>query len=119
MNVGDCFMMSVPPKYDLPHLWIVIAAPTPEDESILAVNVTSDEIRAGREFVLNGGDHGRIKHESFVSFSDALLIPMSSIKRLSGILITTEKPMHFNLVNQIIVVAKRTASMSDEKKTRL
>jgi len=44
---------------------------------------------------------------------------MSSIKRLSGILITTEKPMHFNLVNQIIVVAKRTASMSDEKKTRL
>lgn len=118
MKVGDCFMMAVPPKYDREHLWIVLSNPA-ADGTVIAVNVTSDVLRAGREFVLQPGIHRRIIHESFVSFSDALCIPVASVTRLSGKLTFMVDPLPTNIVEQIIAVAKAGKSMSEEKRNRI
>jgi len=81
--------------------------------------VTSDLLRAGREFVLLAGTHKRITHESYVSFSDALLVLPANIERLVGKLVILEAPLTPELVAQIIAVAKAGKSMPDEFKRRL
>lgn len=118
MQIGDCFRMAVPPNYDREHLWIVLSNPD-LDGTIVAVNVTSDVLRAGREFVLQVGVHKQIKHESFVSFPDALSVPIASVTRLCGKLTFMEKPLSPEIVEQIIAVAKAGKSMPEDLRKRL
>jgi len=74
MKLGDAFSMAVPPNYDITHLFFVISDPGKHNGTFIIVNLTSDYFRAGRECVLNVGDHPRITKESYISFADAIEI---------------------------------------------
>lgn len=110
MKIGDCFMMPVPPKYLVPHLWIVISAPD-ADGSIVIVNITHDWERAGKECILSGGCHRRIPDDSYVNFPDALLIPPANITALIPTLVTLEKPLNAELIGEIVAIAKTSKSI--------
>jgi hypothetical protein len=83
--------MAVPPRYDVPHLFLVISDPTAHNRAFIIVNLTSDVLRAGKECVLNVGDHPRITKESFIAFADALEITpelSTNLQKLIGKQIT-------------------------------
>lgn len=71
MKLGDAFTMAVPPRYDTPHLFFVISDPAEHAGLYHIVNVTTDYIRAGKDCILNVGDHDWISRECYVSFRDA------------------------------------------------
>jgi hypothetical protein len=118
VKIGDCFMMPVPPKYTVPHLWIIISDPGP-DGSILIVNATHDWQRAGKEYILPAGCHRRITDDSYVNFPDALAVTPNRIQALVGTLVTIERPLKPTFVAEIIGVAKVSRSMSKELKALL
>ena len=119
MKKCDCFLMAVPPKYNRMHLFVALTNPDAQGK-LVAVNATSDVLRAGREFVLKAGDHECITHDSFISFSDAILADEASIVRMSKAHVIHLKPaLDEALVAKIIEVAKAGKSMPEEKKILL
>jgi len=86
MNIGDVFTMAVPPNYDVPHLFFVISDPLKNGGIYHIVNITTDQIRAGKECVLNVGDHEWIIEESFVTFGDAREIDLKMSKGLDSLI---------------------------------
>jgi hypothetical protein len=113
MNLGDCFFMAVPPKYNVDHLWIVISDPA-LNGLVVIVNVTSNQLRATSEFTLESGDHPRIQHRSFVNFPDAMSVPQDKILALNGTLVKFVDPLDQTLLNKIIETAKNSKSLSNE-----
>ncbi|MDR3773275.1 MAG: hypothetical protein P4L26_08005 [Terracidiphilus sp.] len=114
MKLGDAFRMGVPPKFTVPHLFFVISDPTQHGGAFVAVNITKDYIRAGRECVLQIGDHPWITAESFVTFRDALEITPAKavgLHRLIGTEVFIENPLDPAVLRRIIVAAKASKSL--------
>lgn len=113
-------MMPVPPKYLVPHLWVVISKPNVNNE-VLCVNATHDVIRAGKAYLLPAKSHHRLPDESYICFPDALIVPVENIQKLVGTMVTIEKPMHNSFVTKIIQSAKdqNNKALSDECKALL
>lgn len=114
MKLGDAFLMAVPPKYDIPHLFFVISDPAKHNGTFVIVNLTSDVFRAGKECTLNIGDHPRITKESFISFADALEITPASaenLRKLIGKQITMQKGLAPNVLAKIVGAAKISKAM--------
>jgi hypothetical protein len=86
MNLGDCFTMQVPPSYSVPHLYFVISDPKLNAGTYYIVNITGDQLRAGRECVLQVGEHPWITKESFVSFGDTIEIAGPTVKMIDALI---------------------------------
>jgi len=115
MKLSDAFTMGVPPKYDVPHLFFVISDPILHDGCFVILNITKDYIRAGRECVLQIGDHPWIKAESYMTFRDARIITPeleASLLSLIGKEVRIERPLSANVLQRIVGVAKKTRSLA-------
>jgi len=98
MKLGDAFTMGVPPKYDNPHLFFVVTDPLKNKGVYHVVNITTDQLRAGKECILEVGDHEWITEKSFVSFADMREIDLAKSAKLQ-LLIGTKVKMQRSLKN--------------------
>jgi hypothetical protein len=115
MKLGDAFSMAVPPNYDNPHLFFVISDPTKHNGTFIIVNLTSDYFRAGKECVLNVGDHPRITKESYVSFTDAIEVTpelAQKLQKLIGGKITMRKSLAPEVLAKIVAAAKKSKAIT-------
>src|SRR5438876_5760025 len=65
---------------DVPHLWIVFAAPAYEPDERAIVSVTSDGTHINdRSCPLDAGDHPTIRHLSFALYRKARIITVSDL----------------------------------------
>jgi len=120
MKFGDAFTMAVPPRYDTPHLFFVISDPSKNGGEYVIVNITTDYIRAGRECVLNVGDHDWIREASFVSFGDARKIGSDTpLEKLIGTLVVMRTPLKPETLKIVSEAAKQSTALTDELKTLL
>jgi hypothetical protein len=114
MNLGDAFLMSVPPNFHLDHLFFVISDPQKHGGTFIIVNLTGDAFRAGRECILVGGDHPWIRKQSFVAFADALEItPEHSqmLDALTGTRVTLQPCLKPETLAKIIEAAKKSKAI--------
>jgi hypothetical protein len=111
MNLGDAFTMAVPPRYDRSHLFFVITDPQQNEGIYHIVNITTDQLRAGKECVIDVGDHVWVKHKSFVSFADTREIDPTKAKKVESLIGTliTMQPSLKNAVLQRIIAAGRAS----------
>jgi hypothetical protein len=86
MKLGDVFTMGVPPRYEVPHLFFVITDPLKNDGVYHIVNITTDQLRAGKECILEVGDHEWITETSFVSFADMREIDLAKSANLQALI---------------------------------
>ncbi|SRR6266481_948015 len=112
MNVGDAFLMSVPPRY-IPHLYFVISDKNKNSGTFIIVNITGDRFRSGKECVLNIGDHPWIKKESFVSFADALEITPNGLRKLQALIVKNKIILQPRLSSEILAKIVNAAKESD------
>ena len=76
MKTGDTFVLRLPNK--IPHLWIIISDPNPNNE-IVIVNVTTSDLSMDNACIIKHGDHPFIKHESVIAYYHALLMSVDKI----------------------------------------
>jgi len=122
MKLGDAFTMGVPPNYDLPHLFFVISDPTLHDGSFVIVNITTNYIRAGKECVLQVGDHPWITTESYVTFRDARIITPAldaSLMSIVGRGVRVERELSIPVLQRIVDIAKKSRSFAPRFKMYL
>jgi hypothetical protein len=114
MNLGDAFTMAVPPKYDRSHLFFVITDPQKNGGTYHIVNITTDQLRAGKECIIDVGDHAWVRHKSFVSFADTREIDLAKAKKvesLIGTLITMQPRLKNEVLQRIIAAGKSSKSI--------
>ncbi len=114
MNLGDTFLMSVPPNFDRDHLFIVISDPTMHQGTFIIVNLTTDQFRAGNECILAVGDHPWITKQCFVTFADAIEITpqhLQTIQAFVGSRITLQPPVSPAVLAKIIDAAKQSKAI--------
>lgn len=122
MNIGDAFLMSVPPNFDRDHLFFVISDPAKNSGTFVIVNVTTNAVRAGRECVLQPCDHSWIRQECFVSFTDALEITPqqdSMIQALVGTRVRLQDSLSPAVVSRIVDAAKNSKAIPTKLKKYL
>jgi hypothetical protein len=105
MQIGDTFLWN-----EGGHLWVVISDPSTHAGEFIAVNLTKDEFRAGKECELAPGDHQWIREKTFVSFGDAMrYAPKNALNLEKQIALGTMKrhyPMKHSVLQKIIAAAK-------------
>jgi hypothetical protein len=105
MQIGDTFYWG-----EGGHLWVVISDPESNDGEFIAVNLTTDVFRAGKECELSVGDHRWVTGKTYVSFGDALKIgPKEALnleKSIKSGAIRTHYPMKSTVLLKIISAAK-------------
>ena len=109
MNRGDAFLMPLPRQPTNHHLWFVISDPIANGGTFIIVNLTTDEVRAGRECVLTPGDHEWIRETCFVTFGDALEITPAlseNIDKLIGTKVLMQGPLRNDVLERIVNAAK-------------
>ena len=114
MNLGDAFLMSVPPNFNTQHLFFVISDPAQHSGNFIIANITGDQFRAGTECVLAVGEHSWITKQSFVSFADAMEITPANgaiITALIGTQITLQPPLSVVTLAKIVQAAKKSSAI--------
>lgn len=114
MNLGDAFLMAVPPSFQSDHLFFVISDPNQHGGTFVIVNVTSDVFRAGKECVLNPGDHPWIKKQCFVAFADAMeitAVQAQMIQALMGNKISMQPCLNPPTLARIVEAAKQSTAI--------
>jgi hypothetical protein len=110
MQIGDTFYWG-----DGGHLWVVISDPSAHGGEFIAVNLTKDVFRAGKECELAPGDHRWITEKTFVSFGDAIrLAPQNALKLEGQIAAGTIKrhfPMKQAVLQKIVAAAKASKAI--------
>jgi hypothetical protein len=82
MRCGDTFLLPPPGGPVKTHLWIVITEPQAESRATVIVNLTT--LRASRDqtVILGVGDHPFVRHQTAVSYRDALTVDAGRIEAL-------------------------------------
>lgn len=105
------------------HLWVVISDPAKHCGEFVAVNLTTDVFRAGKECELNVGDHKWISKKTYVCFGDAMKLgPKEESNLQAQIAIGTMKmhsPMNPSVLAKVIAKGKITKSLADDLKAYL
>lgn len=118
MQIGDTFCWS-----EGGHLWVVISDPGSHAGDFIAVNLTKDVFRAGKECELSPGDHQWIKEKTFVSFGDAMrYAPKNALNLEKQITLGTIRrhcPMKQSVLQKIIAAAKISKSIPEDFKALL
>lgn len=118
MQIGDTFYWS-----EGGHLWIVISDPNLNAGEFVAVNLTKDVFRAGKECELVPGDHQWIKAKTYVSFGDAMrFAPENALnleKQITLGTIRRHDPIKQSILQKIIAAAKISKSISEDFKSLL
>jgi len=122
MNLGDAFLMRVPPRY-IPHLYIVISDPAKNEGTFIIVNITGDRFMAGEECILNIGDHPWITKKSYLMFSTALEITPIHAKKLDKLIeqnkIKPQPSVRREVLERIIAAAKISTAIAENFKKYL
>ena len=119
MKLGDAFTMEVPPKFDLPHLFFVISDPLKNSGTFHIVNITTNQLRAGKECILNIGDHEWITELSFVSFADTREIDKAKsagLQALIGKRVKMQPCLKDDALQRIIEAGKKSKAIPLEFK---
>jgi hypothetical protein len=119
MNLGDAFTMAVPPKYDVAHLFFVISDPLKNRGVYHIVNITTNYIRAGKECILNVGDHEWITQESFVTFRDTREINAEMSKVIDSLIgdkIKMQRSLRVDVLQRIVAAGKASKAIPVEFK---
>jgi hypothetical protein len=115
MKLGDAFLMAVPPSYQTPHLFFVISDPQKHNGNFVIVNITGDEFLAGKECILEVGDHPWITKKSFVAFGEALEITPASKTKLQALFtakkITAQPGLKPEVLARIIEAGKKSKAI--------
>jgi hypothetical protein len=113
MQIGDTFYWK-----DGGHLWVIISDPNRTGDIRIAVNVTRDLFRAGRECELQPGDHVWIKAKSYVSFGDAMKISAKEYsnleKNIASGMICQHVAVTAAILKKIIYAAKKSKALSPD-----
>lgn len=80
MKSGDTFLMPAPGiSGSIPHLWMVVTDPTPQDQTVIIVSLTTLRHGAEQTVVLRKGEHKFINRDSSVHYADARLADASDL----------------------------------------
>jgi len=108
LKYGDTFLMAVPPNYDCPHLYCVISDPAIHGGIFHIVNLTTDLFRAGKDCVLEVGEHPWITKNSYVSFGDAMEITLDSARKIQALIgtkVKLQQPLQPETLKKIKIAA--------------
>lgn len=98
------------------HLWVVISDPTIHCGEFVAVNLTTDEFRAGKDCELNVGDHKWITKKTYVCFGAAMKLgpreEANLLKQIAIGTIKTHSPMSPVVLAKIIAKGKTTKALA-------
>jgi hypothetical protein len=114
MNLGDAFLMGVPPDYQTNHLFFVISDPSKHGGTYVIVNITRDWFRAGQECILGPSDHPWINSTSYVSFTDTLEITPERdqmISALIGTRIIMQNPLTPQTLAKVVAAANNSTAI--------
>jgi hypothetical protein len=105
------------------HLWVVISDPSKHCGEFVAVNLTKDEFRAGKDCELHVGDHKWISHKTYVNFGDAMKLgpkeESNLQKQMALKTIKTHSPMSQEVLTKIVAKGKTSKALADELKAYL
>ncbi|MGA3334965.1 MAG: hypothetical protein ABSC62_12475 [Terracidiphilus sp.] len=111
MQIGDTFYWN-----EGGHLWVVISDPNMHAGEFIAVNLTKDLFRSGKDCELLPSDHRWIKEKTYVSFGDALKINSKECLRLEKSItagtINRHFPMRPATLQKIIAAAKKSKAFA-------
>ena len=108
MQLGDSFILLIPPE----HLWFVVSDPSKNDGAYVVVNLTSDYFLAGKECILNPGEHPWITKTSYICFSEAQLITAESDKVIaSSSKVIMKQRLSQKTLDKIIEAAKKSKAI--------
>jgi hypothetical protein len=93
MNCGDTFLMPAPGGMATPHLWIVVTQPDVETHLCAVVSVTTLRNSKDQTVILRPGDHPFIRHESTISYGDAMIVDARRLQAeiAAGLALAREK----------------------------
>ena len=122
MKLGDAFVMSVPDKGD--HLFFVISDPGTHEGSFVVANITGDWMSAGKECILDKGDHPWIIKQSFMYFGEAREITPELEKKNIQVLIQKgmikmHSPLKPEVLTRIVEAAKQSKTIAVKLKKYL
>ena len=87
---------------------------------MVAVNITTDEFRAGKECMLEVGDHKWVTKKSFVSFGDAMKLEPEHVANLEKAISSGKVGQHFpmkdEVLKKIVTAAAASTALSPEFK---
>ncbi len=99
------------------HLWVIISEPN-SSGIFVAVNITKDWFRAGKECELSPGEHPWVKYTSYISFGDALRIGPAEHANLAKSIEEGEIKMHAavteQLLQKIIDAGKKSKALAED-----
>lgn len=72
--------MPAPGGIATPHLWVVITDPDPDSHLCGIVSVTTLRNNKDQTVILRVGDHPFIRHESTISYGDAMVVDARRIE---------------------------------------
>jgi hypothetical protein len=81
MRCGDAVLMPAPGGTAIPHLWIVVTEPDPENSLAVIVGVTTLRRGADQTVILRRGDHPFLRHDSVVFYGDAQTADVGKMKK--------------------------------------
>lgn len=84
MRCGDTFLMPAPGGTVTPHLWIAITEPDPSSQLCAIVSVTTLRNSKDQTVILRIGDHPFIRHDSTISYGDAVIVDARRIENEIG-----------------------------------
>lgn len=113
IQLGDTFYWK-----DGGHLWVVISDPSAHAGVFVAVNLTRDVFLAGKECVLEKGDHKWVRETTYVCFGKAMKIgPKEEAnlqKQIQAGTIKMHMPMDPKIIAKIVIAAKTSKALSLE-----
>jgi hypothetical protein len=99
------------------HLWVVISDPAKNCGEFIAVNLTKDLFRAGKDCELNVGDHKWIAERTFVCFGDAMKLgPKEELKlqkQIASGTIKMHSPVGRATLEKIVAAGKISKALAD------
>jgi hypothetical protein len=113
MKLGDAFLMPHP-RQSYAHLWFVISDPKLHSGTFVIANVTTDELRSGKECKLLPHDHPWITKQCFMNFADAMEIDSEKgqcIDKLIGTLIVMQDCLDPPVLAKIVQAAKTSKAI--------
>ena len=77
VSAGETYKLRKPGD-DTPHLWAVITDPN-QDDNVVIVNLTTRQPHSDDTVILRRGEHPFVRHETVISYQDAMLVKTSAL----------------------------------------
>ena len=79
MRCGETLLFSILGSNQIPHLWVIVTEPNPDDWLCVIVSVTTLRNNCDQTVTLRRGDHPFVTHDSAISYTDAMIVDVRSL----------------------------------------